>query len=247
MKIDTRHPVYVVAFAAVSALVLTGLIMALHAAAQSRITLNEQAMRQGAIVEILFVEPGDTPWGKPGGQLDDWQITQLFETRVREVTIAAGTEHEMRIFVAYKQDAPKGQPPIDDGVLRYAVPIGGQAFWGPIRGYISLSPDFTTIGGIVFTQQSETPGLGGEIMRPYFRNQFQGLRGTMPPPEGKYVYVGGPSAEGRENPRAQRRVDAITGATATSNAVERIVNNSLAAFMEAAQGMIRPATEEETK
>ena len=60
MKIDTRHPVYVVAFAAVSALVLTGLIMALHAAAQSRITLNEQAMRQGAIVEILFVEPGDT-------------------------------------------------------------------------------------------------------------------------------------------------------------------------------------------
>ena len=107
----------------------------------------------------------------------------------------------------------------------YAVPFEGQGFWAPIRGVIGLKPDGQTISGLAFYEQSETPGLGAEIVKPYFRNAFRGKvldTGDKPlrlvPP--------GESPAGNE-------VHAITGATQTCTRLEDILNDTIRRWREA--------------
>ena len=86
--------------------------------------------------------------------------------------------------------------------------------WGSISGYMGVSADLDRITGLVFTNHSETPGLGGRIDELAYREQFKGLHITS---ETTLAYG--------ENGGDQ--IDAITGATSTSNAVLRILNQLL--------------------
>ncbi len=93
----------------------------------------------------------------------------------------------------------------------YAFPLTGNGLWGSISGYIALSPDFETLLGIDFITHSETPGLGGRIDEEWYKNQFRSLDVTGDTP---IVY----------RPASGGTIDAITGATLTSNSVSAIVN-----------------------
>ena len=98
-----------------------------------------------------------------------------------------------------------------------AVAFDGAGLWGPIKGFLSLNMDKETIVGISFYEQEETPGLGGEIASPGFRQQFEGktIRDVMGNP-GILICRGGASAP--------NGVDAITGATMTCDKVEAMLN-----------------------
>ncbi len=100
-----------------------------------------------------------------------------------------------------------------------AVPFSGVGLWGPIRGVLALEPNFTTIRGIRFFDQQETPGLGGEIGAEWFQNQFVGKR--IVSAEGDPGFkVNKPGT-----PEDVNSVDGITGATMTSSRVEAILDN----------------------
>ncbi|MBE0618532.1 MAG: FMN-binding protein, partial [Proteobacteria bacterium] len=80
--------------------------------------------------------------------------------------------------------------------------------------------------GLSFTKHQETPGLGGRITEPWFRDQFQG-KPVRPPPEGgpplQFVY---------RQPRSPREVEAITGATQTSTRLGVFLNGFLRSLPE---------------
>lgn len=95
--------------------------------------------------------------------------------------------------------------------LALAVPLEGAGLWGRIEGYLGISPDKKTVTGIVFTSQNETPGLGGRIDELAYREQFRGLK----------IEAGRPLAYG---PAGGDQIDAVSGATQTSNAVLRMIN-----------------------
>ena len=57
---------------------------------------------------------------------------------------------------------------------KYIIPLSGSGLWGPIWGYISVENDGNTVYGAYFAHQGETPGLGAEIEKPQFQEQFQG-------------------------------------------------------------------------
>jgi len=99
-------------------------------------------------------------------------------------------------------------------VLGYAVPFSGAGLWGTIRGYLGVSADLQSVLGIVFTSQNETPGLGGRIEEPAYREQYRNLA----------IVAGQPLAYGEAG---GGKLDAITGATQTSNAVLKILNTLL--------------------
>jgi Na+-transporting NADH:ubiquinone oxidoreductase subunit C len=63
------------------------------------------------------------------------------------------------------------------------------------------------IKGLAFTEQNETPGLGGRIEEDWYKEQFKGTT------------LSGSLSYGEET-----GLDAITGATSTSNAVLKILN-----------------------
>lgn len=111
----------------------------------------------------------------------------------------------------------------DNGDIHYIIPVWGSGLWGPIWGYIALDSNFDTIYGAVFAHKSETPGLGAEIATPPFQDQ---LKGKTIFDNNKLVAItvlkGAGSSTG--NPHA---VDAISGGTITSRAVENMLKDCL--------------------
>lgn len=107
----------------------------------------------------------------------------------------------------------------NDRIIAYALPFEGQGFWAPIRGVLGIAPDRRTILNLAIYEQAETPGLGAEIVRPAFRNQFVGrvMRWTDRP-----IRMRRPGVELAEN-----EVFAITGATQTSIRLEAIINQAV--------------------
>lgn len=108
----------------------------------------------------------------------------------------------------------------DGQVIGRAFPVGGAGLWGSIEAYAGISEDESTLLGIEFISQEETPGLGGRIDEVEFKEQFRGIDLTG---ESEDFIIYTPSAGGN--------VDAIAGATLTSQAVADFLNNDIKAIL----------------
>lgn len=116
---------------------------------------------------------------------------------------------------------PVFQATTDKGV-KYILPCYGAGLWGPIWGYVAFDDNGDTIYGAYFSHQGETPGLGAEIEKPQFQNQF----------EGKNVFVNGTFesiavCKAGQTPAQGDYVHAISGGTITSQGVQKMLRNSL--------------------
>lgn len=96
------------------------------------------------------------------------------------------------------------------------IPCYGAGLWGPIWGYIAVAADGKTLSGAVFDHKGETPGLGAKITEDFFESQFIGK--VFGEGETKFDVVKG-GANGAAN-----GVDAISGATITSQALGKTIN-----------------------
>ncbi len=97
----------------------------------------------------------------------------------------------------------------------YILPILGPGLWGPIELMVGLEEDLTTFSGLAIVSQNETPGLGGRIEEPWFTSQFQGKKSP-------FTLVN----EGTSD--APNEIDAITGATRTSEYFRNLTNRASA-------------------
>jgi Na+-transporting NADH:ubiquinone oxidoreductase subunit C len=104
--------------------------------------------------------------------------------------------------------------------VSYAIPINGPGLWGSITGYLGLNKDFTRTIGIEFVTQSETPGLGGRISEEDYKKQFRDIDITTPV-NGAYII---------SRPGTGGNIDSISGATQTSSAVIKFINEDLIEF-----------------
>lgn len=100
----------------------------------------------------------------------------------------------------------------------YIFPLRGKGLWGPIWGYISLHEDMNTIYGVMFDHKTETPGLGAEIADIPFQSQFNEKKIYNEQNEFVSVEV----VKGGAEPSNVHAVDAISGGTITSKAVEKM-------------------------
>ena len=98
-----------------------------------------------------------------------------------------------------------------------AINFIGAGLWGKIYGYIALDPvEFRTIKAFTVYRHEETPGLGGEIEKTWFKDLFKGK--TFITPEGEVFRVARPGA-GTTKPN---EIDGISGATLTGNKLNTI-------------------------
>lgn len=128
-----------------------------------------------------------------------------------------------------KKPADQRQLPVyvcqlPDAGTKYILPLAGMGLWGPIWGYVSFDDDGSTIYGAFFDHQGETPGLGAEITKPAFTDQFPGRQlfknGNFYPIE--VVKKG----QKPLNPDVDF-VDGISGGTITSKGVGSMFDNCL--------------------
>ena len=106
----------------------------------------------------------------------------------------------------------------EDGSIRSVVlPVSGYGLWSTMHGYLALDGDFNTVIGLNFYEQGETPGLGGEIVNPDWRAQWPGKKVFDDSGEPAIRLVKGGVRP--EAPEAEHLVDALSGATITSDGV----------------------------
>lgn len=98
----------------------------------------------------------------------------------------------------------------------YILPVDSRGLWGTIRGYMAIENDGKTVAGFSVYSHNETPGLGGEIEKPWFQQNFVGKR--IVDASGELAAVGiakGKVVDAIAEDRQANYVDGISGATLT--------------------------------
>lgn len=111
----------------------------------------------------------------------------------------------------------------NDELVRVVLPVHGYGLWSTLYGFVSLEGDLNTIEGLTFYAHAETPGLGGEVDNPRWKQQWIGKElydDDMGEPQIRLV-KGGVNADTRDR---EHKIDALSGATITSRGVENLVN-----------------------
>lgn len=186
---------------------LSSIVIALTLTTNERVEANQKLAFEKAVLTALGTAGYD--------RLSGPEIHQAFTESVSEPDESSGQAYTLRR---------------NGKVTAYALPVSGQGFWAPIKGVIGIEADRRTITGIAFYEQNETPGLGAEIVKPAFKDQF---RGKVIASEGRPMDIKRPGSELGEN-----EVHAVTGATQTSSRLEGIINSDLEKWRDAMQGRI---------
>ena len=109
---------------------------------------------------------------------------------------------------------------------KYVVPVYGMGLWGPISGYIAVNADGKTVYGAYFNHEGETAGLGAEIKdNVKWQEKFQNKQ--LLTADGSAVALS--VAKNVTDPASQ--VDAVTGATLTSDGVTNMLHDCLSQYL----------------
>lgn len=94
-------------------------------------------------------------------------------------------------------------------------PIVGSGLWDLMYGYVGLENDLNTVKSVVYSDHKETPGLGGEVVNPKWKAKWPGKKIYKENGDVAVKVVKGGAKQGDIH-----GVDALSGATLTSNGVE---------------------------
>jgi len=105
-----------------------------------------------------------------------------------------------------------------------AFKVEGSGFQGNVSIMVGVDPSFTSITGIKVLEQIETPGLGTKIAEDptnktnpfWFSEQFVGV-----------IFVPQINVVKNSSPQNSNEIQAISGATISSKAVVRILNDNI--------------------
>ncbi len=150
---------------------------------------------------------------KPGGdgaEYDMYKAAKQTEMSKRVVNSNVGFQRRANVASVWlvKDD--------NDTVTRVIMPVHGSGLWDLMFGFLAVDADGETVRELIYYQQAETPGLGGEVQNPNWQAKW----------DGKKLYKDGDVAidvTKGANPDDPYEVDALSGATLTSNGVQNTI------------------------
>lgn len=223
MKINKESNVYTVVYAAVL-VVLVGFVLALVYQALRPAQLENIANdTKKQILAAALIYPTE---GENIGDLYSEHIKESYCVDSKG-EIIEGDAMEIDTAVEIKKPGNQRVLPVfvcqTEKGIKYIVPVAGGGLWGPIWGYIAMDSNGKDIYGAYFGHQGETPGLGAEIERPAFRDQFEGksIFGSNGDFESVLVVKKG------QEPSGRAYVNAVSGGTITSQGVQKMLQVSL--------------------
>ena len=106
----------------------------------------------------------------------------------------------------------------DGNISGYAFTVTENGYGGKIKMMVGINPDGTVSNVAVLSADNETPGLGQNIKKDSFLDQFINKTGSL--------------TVTKNAAASDTEIQAITSATISSSAVTRAVNSALAYFAE---------------
>jgi Na+-transporting NADH:ubiquinone oxidoreductase subunit C len=144
---------------------------------------------------------------KPSADFDMYKAARTPEFGVKVEDRKVGLKLRSSVATVYHIKDESGE------VSRIILPVVGSGLWDLMYGFLSLDNDGQTIRELIYYQHKETPGLGAEILNPAWQAKWNGKQLFK---DGE-VGISVAKNVGNDNPFA---VDALSGATLTSNGVE---------------------------
>ncbi len=198
MKPNRNSIIYAAVFTFVVCVVFVVVLAIANQVTLSRVNANKKLESQLAVLKAFGLADGTTPVG---------EIDSKYTQSITEKSMDKATAYIATI----------------DGQTYVAIKLTMPGLWGPITAVLATDPKGTIVRGFEIVDQQETPGLGGRITEPWFSAQFKGKQ-TLP--DGTIAFAQG-SGKGNLDP-TDGTVDAITGASRTSDFVKALVNKELA-------------------
>ena len=215
---------YTFIFAIIVCVVSGVLLSAVSEGLRKQRELNEELDVKKNILKAVALKDPISP------RMKGPEVLKVYGSKIEELVVDARgdviegktpeqlTEKDKNLFplYIYKED---GQ------VMAYAFPVVGQGLWSTLYGYLAVEADATTIRGVTFYKHGETPGLGGEIEKEWFQNNFKGktIYSVKEHKLTPIVVVKGKAADVVGKNELSYHVDGITAATLTGNGVTELM------------------------
>ncbi len=222
----TENSTYTIVYAIVMVLLVALGLSFTHQALSGRQKKNVEVDKMQQILRSLKIEASTEEAEKIFNDLiSDAYLINLESGAKKESSAGTlPTDSAFVVNVANREGFPVYEAVID-GEKKYILPMNGKGLWGPIWGYLALDSDASTIYGVDFGHDSETPGLGAEITHEPFRKQFEG-KNLFKNDEFKSIAVvkKGKSVSDRDY------IDGISGGTITSQGVGAMLYDNVGEY-----------------
>lgn len=153
-----------------------------------------------------------------GDKVTEDREAYLIDVKKEQTNAKAGKERRLPLFIGEKE-----------GITYYIAPIRGKGLWDAIWAYVALDGNMV-IQGAFFDHKGETAGLGANINKRFFMDDFIGEELLN---DGRFVGV--TVAKGNADPlnidKTDNEVDAIAGATITGDGVSAMLKSELKLYV----------------
>ena len=180
--------------------ILLGLITSLFLMGMDLLTAERIEANREAKFKSIVLNANDIDFNY--GNIHD-----VFADRIDKIEKVVTTNDQSVSYFFYQDKTTKN----------ISYEFAGEGVWGEIRGIITLDENLVEIINIAILAQVETPGLGGIIAERKYLNTFNGI-----------IFIDDKIIISKKDntPNQPNEVDAISGATRTSNQFRNIMNTN---------------------
>jgi Na+-transporting NADH:ubiquinone oxidoreductase subunit C len=225
--VDRNSNVYTIVYAAILTVVVAVVLAFVHSSLESKMAANEKLATQKDILRSV-------------GLVDLPDAAAVYEKTIKGLVIdAKGNTVEgidatsISMAAEFKKPEAEQLHPLfiysgEDGTNKYILPIFGNGLWDKIWGYVAVESDMNTIAGIAMDHKGETPGLGAEIKDnpKQYNDPYIGTK--LYNEQGEYVAVSMVKGGVKDK---EHQVDAISGATITSDGVNEMMYRGVGYYL----------------
>jgi len=225
-KVDTNKPANPFVFAFTLTLIVSVLLSLAATLLNDKIKENIEVDKKKNIIKVIGLYKE--------GMLSE-EIVNMYEASIDEIIIDSnGNERDGIKFqdLLIEEDKTIGSfiytyndeylYPLYKSKNAVIIPVSGKGLWSTLYGYFALDMDMETVKGITFYKHGETPGLGAEVEKPWFQDNFVGKKIYNKNDDLVSITVY-KSSSGDDI----HGVDGISGATVTSNGVTNFLKSTL--------------------
>ncbi len=225
---DKNSNFYTITYAAILTVVVAVILAFVNSSLSPRMEANQKLATQEDILRSV-------------GLTDLEDAASVYEKTISSIVIDSKgnvldgiSAEEVVVADEFKKPENEQKHPLyiytdENGSKRYIVPLYGNGLWDKIWGYMSIQEDLNTIAGISMDHRGETPGLGAEIKDSPEQYNDPYIGKKLYNDSGEFVAVSMVKGGIKE---PDHQVDAISGATITSDGVNEMVYRGVDYYLE---------------
>lgn len=217
--------IYQIVYAAVMVLIVGTVLAFIYMALKPKQDDNIANDKRGQILSAVRLKPADKSMIEDtfNKYIKEGFIVDISGNIVKNDKQAAFDVNMKNNIKEQNRELPVFKCELDDGSIKYIVPVYGAGLWGPIWGYVAVNENGADIYGAYFSHEGETPGLGAEIANPKFQEQFKDKKIYI---DGEFKSISVMKA-GQKPTDGSEYVDAISGGTITSRGVQAMLEDCM--------------------